>query len=108
MVAYGRHFPRRRLARSLRKSGKLNQRARVAKLADARDLKSLGPKGLCGFDSRPGHHQRWAVLQRVLHDDLPDRGVTVVECLLVHKESRMLSRWGLGSRFCRMTGGGAL
>ncbi len=29
--------------------------ARVAKLADARDLKSLDPKGLCGFDSRPGH-----------------------------------------------------
>ena len=29
--------------------------ARVAKLADARDLKSRGPRGPCGFDSRPGH-----------------------------------------------------
>ena len=30
--------------------------ARVAKLADARDLKSRVPNGTCGFDSRPGHH----------------------------------------------------
>jgi hypothetical protein len=29
--------------------------ARVAKLADARDLKSRGVKAPCGFDSRPGH-----------------------------------------------------
>lgn len=26
----------------------------VAELADARDLKSLGLHGLCGFDPRPG------------------------------------------------------
>jgi hypothetical protein len=31
-------------------------RARVAKLADAKDLKSFGPKGPCGFDPHPGHH----------------------------------------------------
>jgi hypothetical protein len=30
--------------------------AGVAELVDARDLKSLGPQGLCGFDSRPPHH----------------------------------------------------
>ena len=28
----------------------------VAKLADATDLKSVDPKGSCGFDSRPRHH----------------------------------------------------
>ncbi len=32
-------------------------RARVAELADAQDLKSCGPKGPCGFDSRPGHER---------------------------------------------------
>src|SRR5437868_12779350 len=30
--------------------------ARVAKLADARDLKSRAPKGACRFNSGPGHH----------------------------------------------------
>ena len=30
--------------------------ARVAKLADARDLKSRAPKRACRFDSGPGHH----------------------------------------------------
>ena len=30
--------------------------ARVAKLVDARDLKSLGWKRPCRFDSGPGHH----------------------------------------------------
>ena len=30
--------------------------ARVAKLADARDLKSRVPKGTCRFNSGPGHH----------------------------------------------------
>ena len=29
--------------------------ARVAKLADARDLKSRAPKGACRFNSGPGH-----------------------------------------------------
>ena len=29
----------------------------MAKLADARDLKSRVPHGTCGFDSRPGHHR---------------------------------------------------
>ena len=29
----------------------------VAKLADATDLKSVDPKGSCGFDSRPRHHK---------------------------------------------------
>jgi hypothetical protein len=28
----------------------------VAKLADAQDLKSWDPKGSCGFDSHPRHH----------------------------------------------------
>jgi hypothetical protein len=31
--------------------------ARVAKLVDARDLKSLGGQPPCRFDSGPGHHQ---------------------------------------------------
>ena len=30
--------------------------ARMAKLADAADLKSAGPKGLWGFKSPSGHH----------------------------------------------------
>src|SRR3954451_14990535 len=30
--------------------------APVAKLADARDLKSLASKGACRFESGPGHH----------------------------------------------------
>ncbi len=30
--------------------------AQVAELADAQDLKSCGPIGPCGFDSRPGHN----------------------------------------------------
>ncbi len=34
------------------------QSARVAKLADAKDLKSFSPQGECGFKSRPGHHLR--------------------------------------------------
>ena len=33
----------------------VQRNARVAKLADARDLKSRVPHGTCGFDSRPGH-----------------------------------------------------
>jgi hypothetical protein len=31
------------------------ERARVAKSADAKDLKSFSPQGECGFKSRPGH-----------------------------------------------------
>ena len=31
--------------------------ARVAKSADATDLKSVFPQGECGFNSRPGHQQ---------------------------------------------------
>ena len=31
-------------------------RALVAKLVDATDLKSVGPKGPCWFKSSPGHH----------------------------------------------------
>jgi len=31
------------------------QCARVAKSADATDLKSVFPQGECGFNSRPGH-----------------------------------------------------
>src|SRR5437764_9272911 len=37
-------------------AGKLNNSARVAKLADARDLKSRVPKGTYRFNSGPGHH----------------------------------------------------
>src|SRR5947207_2158785 len=36
----------------------LSTHARVAKLADARDLKSRVPKGTYRFDSGPGHHNR--------------------------------------------------
>src|SRR5437763_15549492 len=36
-------------------AGKLNISARVAKLADARDLKSRVPKGTYRFNSGPGH-----------------------------------------------------
>ena len=32
--------------------------ARVAKSADAKDLKSFSPQGECGFKSRPGHQSR--------------------------------------------------
>ena len=32
------------------------QRARMAKLVDAADLKSAAPRRACGFDSRSGHH----------------------------------------------------
>jgi len=32
------------------------ENAQVAKLVDARDLKSLGAKTPCRFDSGPGHH----------------------------------------------------
>ena len=34
---------------------RIEEIARVAKLADARDLKSRGPKGPCRFKSGPGH-----------------------------------------------------
>ena len=37
-------------------------KARVAKLADARDLKSRGAKAPCRFDSDPGHHRSLAAL----------------------------------------------
>ena len=33
----------------------LQMAARVAKLADAPDLKSGAPQGACGFDSHPWH-----------------------------------------------------
>jgi hypothetical protein len=36
----------------------LYNNARVAKLADARDLKSRVPKGTYRFNSDPGHHSR--------------------------------------------------
>jgi hypothetical protein len=32
--------------------------AEVAELADATDLKSVGPHGPCGFDSRPRHQRK--------------------------------------------------
>ncbi len=35
--------------------GMLGRSGRVAKLADARDLKSRIPRGVCGFDPRLGH-----------------------------------------------------
>jgi hypothetical protein len=36
--------------------------ARVAKLADARDLKSRVPKGTYRFNSGPGHHRHYQPL----------------------------------------------
>ena len=33
----------------------------MAKLADAKDLKSFSPQGECGFKSRPGHHLRGSI-----------------------------------------------
>ena len=36
--------------------------ARVAKSADATDLKSVLPKGGCGFKSRPGHQQNHFII----------------------------------------------
>ena len=36
--------------------------ARVAKLADARDLKSRVPKGTYRFDSGPGHNDGFGIL----------------------------------------------
>ncbi len=37
--------------------GVLIQRARVAKSADAKDLKSFFAQAECGFNSHPGHHK---------------------------------------------------
>ncbi len=34
------------------------KRARVAKSADAKDLKSFFRQRECGFKSRPGHHSK--------------------------------------------------
>jgi hypothetical protein len=51
------------------KSFKIN-RAGVAELVDARDLKSLGPQGLCGFDSRPPH-QSFLTVTRTSPDPFP-------------------------------------
>jgi hypothetical protein len=53
LLQFSLHF-RQRLAAGFSKLLKANV-ARVAKLADARDLKSRVPNGTCGFDSRPGH-----------------------------------------------------
>ena len=39
------------------KSSRINN-ARVAKSADAKDLKSFSPQGECGFNSRPGHTEK--------------------------------------------------
>ena len=41
--------------------------ARVAKLADARDLKSRAPKGAYRFDSDPGHHLTVEVVSTSVH-----------------------------------------
>src|SRR6266496_4560634 len=49
----------------------------MAKLADAADLKSAGPKGLWGFDS-PSRHQR--------QDSSADEGPTVQSRRAVSKE----------------------
>ena len=38
--------------------------ARVAKSADATDLKSVLPQGGCGFNSRPGHQRRQAACRQ--------------------------------------------
>ena len=45
-----------------------NQCARVAKLADARDLKSRVPKGTYRFDSGPGHQARGSIFRRLFRD----------------------------------------
>src|SRR5437879_13844478 len=42
--------------------------ARVAKLADARDLKSRVPKGTYRFDSGPGHQARGSIFRRLFRD----------------------------------------
>ena len=44
------------MQRSLHKPFTIKTNARVAKLADARDLKSRGAKAPYRFDSGPGHH----------------------------------------------------
>ena len=38
--------------------GEAQAKARVAKSADAKDLKSFFAQAECGFKSRPGHHFR--------------------------------------------------
>jgi hypothetical protein len=47
---------RKKLGRGKDRSYKGRPSAGVAKLVDATDLKSVGPIGLCGFDSRRPHH----------------------------------------------------
>ena len=42
-----------------RQRGAARHVARMAKLADAADLKSVGPQGLWGFKSPSGHQGRW-------------------------------------------------
>jgi hypothetical protein len=44
--------------------------ARVAKSADAKDLKSFSPQGECGFKSRPGHQWADSPLQKTLAFEL--------------------------------------
>ena len=46
--------------------------ARVAKLADAKDLKSFLPKGECGFKSRPGHQIPRSTLPLPLAANAPE------------------------------------
>ena len=58
--------------------------ARVAKLADAKDLKSFSPQGECGFKSRPGHHLRDGQ-QITSVKDVPYVICAFDDCALNHK-----------------------
>src|SRR5713101_10069939 len=47
------------------KKPRKNRLGRVAKVADAQDLKSWVPKGACGFESRLGYCTKFTISQRV-------------------------------------------
>jgi hypothetical protein len=48
---------RRRIRGTRYEPSKCSQNARVAKSADAKDLKSFSWQRECGFKSHPGHHK---------------------------------------------------
>src|SRR6516162_6103281 len=48
-----------------------SQDARVAKSADATDLKSVFPQGECGFKSRPGHHRLFGLYAKKRERPIP-------------------------------------
>ena len=63
--------------------------ARVAKSADAKDLKSFSPQGECGFKSRPGHH--------LITCGVPEKRQLLWSPRLCSRLSPVRSKWSLHS-----------